>query len=129
MLLHQIEGWRINGVEFEDVRQKLRFAFTAILPRASRRYQWSAQRPLNAQNQTYYIAPVYYEWNVFDLFARKVRAISRADEELSARRAAIGAHGVLRAIGLWAPSIKTRSASAPARAVRLIQNQIHHPVK
>jgi 16S rRNA G966 N2-methylase RsmD len=78
-----LELWRaINGVEFEDVRQKLRFAFTAILPRASRRYQWSAQRPLNAQNQTYYIAPVYYEWNVFELFERKVAAALRSDEVL-----------------------------------------------
>lgn len=72
------------------IGKKLLFAFTAILPRASRRYQWSLQRPLNAATQTYYIAPVYYEWNVFDLFARKVRATSRADEELSVRRAAIG---------------------------------------
>lgn len=78
-----LELWRaINAVSDESVRSKLRFAFTAILPRASRRYQWSAQRPLNAQNQTYYIAPVYYEWNVFDLFNRKVEASLRADGEL-----------------------------------------------
>lgn len=61
------------------LRQKLRFAFTAILPRASRRYQWGPKRPLNAQNQTYYIAPVYYEWNVFELFQRKVDAALRSD--------------------------------------------------
>lgn len=78
-----LELWRAIGrVEEGSVRQKLRFAFTAILPRASRRYQWSPQRPLNAQNQTYYIAPVYYEWNVFDLFGRKVEAAIRADLEL-----------------------------------------------
>ena len=54
-----VELWRaINDVEDEAIRQELRFAFTAILPRASMRYQWSAKRPLNAQNQTYYIAPV-----------------------------------------------------------------------
>jgi len=77
------ELWRaINGVTDQAIRQKLRFAFTAILPRASRRYQWSAQRPLNAQNQTYYIAPIYYEWNVFELFGRKVEAAIRSDEEL-----------------------------------------------
>lgn len=75
-----VELWRaINAVEDEQIRQKLRFAFTAILPRASRRYQWSAKRPLNAQNQTYYIAPVYYEWNVFALYGRKVEAALRAD--------------------------------------------------
>jgi 16S rRNA G966 N2-methylase RsmD len=72
----------IDAVEDKNLKRKLRFAFTAILPRASRRYQWSAQRPLNAQNQTYYIAPVYYEWNVFELFQRKVEAALRADEEL-----------------------------------------------
>lgn len=78
-----LELWRaINAVEDIALRQKLRFAFTAILPRASRRYQWSAQRPLNAQNQTYYIAPVYYEWNVFELFGRKIEAALRSDEIL-----------------------------------------------
>lgn len=78
-----LELWRaINQVSDRGLRQKLRFAFTAILPRASRRYQWSAQRPLNAQNQTYYIAPVYYEWNVFELFGRKVDAALRSDEVL-----------------------------------------------
>jgi len=79
-----LELWRaINAVDDEQIRQKLRFSFTAILPRASRRYQWSAKRPLNAQNQTYYIAPVYYEWNVFALFGRKVEAALRADDLIS----------------------------------------------
>ena len=78
-----LELWRvINAVKNKDLRQELRFAFTAILPRASRRYQWSAKRPLNAQNQTYYIAPVYYEWNIFDLFSRKVNAVIRANDML-----------------------------------------------
>lgn len=78
-----VELWRaIGAVRDKAIRQKLRFAFTAILPRASRRYQWSPQRPLNAQNQTYYIAPVYYEWNVFELFGRKVEAAKRSDDEL-----------------------------------------------
>ena len=78
-----IELWRaINDVEDEAIRQTLRFAFTAILPRASMRYQWSAKRPLNAQNQTYYIAPVYFEWNVFDLYNRKVNAVIRANDTL-----------------------------------------------
>jgi 16S rRNA G966 N2-methylase RsmD len=66
----------------EAIRAKLMFAFTAILPRASKRYQWSRQRPLNANNANYYIAPVFYEWNVLDLFSRKVRAVSRSDEEI-----------------------------------------------
>ncbi len=78
-----LELWRAIG-EWANpsVRRKLQFAFTAILARASRRYQWSARRPLNAQNQTYYIAPVYYEWNVFELFGRKVRAAVHADRLL-----------------------------------------------
>lgn len=70
----------------DRLRDKLMFAFTAILPRASKRYQWSRQRPLNASNANYYIAPVFYEWNVLDLFARKVRAVSRSDEEVRAER-------------------------------------------
>lgn len=78
-----LELWHaIGDVKDEATRRKLQFAFTAILPRASRRYQWSAQRPLNAQNQTYYIAPVYYEWNVFELFGRKIEAAIRSDESL-----------------------------------------------
>jgi 16S rRNA G966 N2-methylase RsmD len=88
------ELWNaINGVEDDGTRTKLRFAFTAILARASRRYQWGPKRPLNAQNQTYYIAPVYYEWNVFDLFLRKVEAAIRADEELH-RATPLFAHDV-----------------------------------
>jgi len=82
-----LELWReINALSDEKIRQKLRFAFTAILPRASKRYQWSAKRPLNAQNQTYYIAPVYYEWNIFDLFNRKVNATIRANDLLFSNR-------------------------------------------
>ena len=81
-----LELWRrINEVENEAVKQKLSFCFTAILPRASMRYQWGAKRPLNAQNQTYYIAPVYYEWNVFDLFQRKINAVKKASAHLSER--------------------------------------------
>jgi len=72
----------IEGIGNAKIRKKLLFAFTAILPRASRRYQWSELRPLNAQNQTYYIAPVYFEWSVFDLFLRKVGAVIKSDEEV-----------------------------------------------
>jgi len=74
-----LELWNaINAEKNERIKQKLRFAFTAILPRASKRYQWGPKRPLNAQNQTYYIAPVYYEWNVFELYKRKVNASIKA---------------------------------------------------
>ncbi|MEZ2122366.1 DNA methyltransferase [Corynebacterium sp. CCM 9203] len=69
----------ISQIENDAVRKKLLFAFTAILTRASKRYQWSPKRPLNAANQNYYVAPVFYEWNVFDLFVRKVQAAIRSD--------------------------------------------------
>lgn len=76
----------IRGVEDNPLRDKLLFAFTAILTRASKRYQWSRKRPLNAANANYYIAPVFYEWNVFDLFARKIEAAIRSDDWLRAQR-------------------------------------------
>lgn len=75
-----LELWNaIGAVEDPAVQRKLRFAFTGCLARASRRYQWGPKRPLNAQNQTYYVAPVYFEWNVFELFERKVEAGIRSD--------------------------------------------------
>lgn len=69
----------IEATEEQELRSKLLFAFTAILTRASKRYQWSRQRPLNAANANYYVAPVFYEWNVFDLFGRKVDAAIKSD--------------------------------------------------
>ncbi|WP_044244779.1 DNA methyltransferase [Chondromyces apiculatus] len=84
LALHEL--WSAIGSENDEViRNKLRFAFTACLARASRRYQWGPKRPLNAQNQTYYVAPVYFEWNVFDLFKRKVEAVLRSDALLFSR--------------------------------------------
>lgn len=70
---------RIQNLDDEGLRKKLLFAFTAILPRASKRYQWSPKAPLNAANQNYYIAPVFYEWNVYELFMRKVSACLKSD--------------------------------------------------
>jgi 16S rRNA G966 N2-methylase RsmD len=70
----------ILEVKDDRVRAKLLFVFTAILPRASKRYQWGPKRPLNAQNQTYYVAPVFLEWNVLDLFRRKHQAMVRSDQ-------------------------------------------------
>lgn len=79
IILHDL--WcRINNIENSHLKKKLLFCFTAILPRASKRYQWSYKAPLNAANQTYYIAPVFYEWNVYELFQRKIRAALKADE-------------------------------------------------
>lgn len=77
----------IEQVSDDAIREKLRFAFTASLTRASKRYQWSRKRPLNAANANYYVAPVFYEWNVFDLFLRKVDSAIRSDDWI---RAALG---------------------------------------
>jgi DNA modification methylase len=83
----------INSVEDEKLREKLLFTFTAILARASKRYQWSKKRPLNAANQNYYIAPVFYEWNVYDLFSRKSEAILRSEDHIRGLMARNGVKG------------------------------------
>ncbi|MFC8914596.1 DNA methyltransferase [Streptomyces sp. NPDC057116] len=75
----------IRRVEDRALSQKLLFAFTATLTRASKRYQWSHKRPLNAANQNYYIAPVFYEWNVFELFERKATAVLKSDDWIRAQ--------------------------------------------
>jgi DNA modification methylase len=80
----------IDAGSEEPIRGKLMFAFTAILARASKRYQWHPKRPLNAAGQHYYIAPVFYEWNVYELFGRKVEAAIRSDRQIRER---IEAHG------------------------------------
>ncbi|EKO3708813.1 hypothetical protein LO977_003105 [Vibrio metschnikovii] len=74
---------RFEQVENQSLRQKLKFAFTAILPRASKRYQWSKKAPLNAAIQNYYIAPVFYEWNVYELIERKINALIKADKQIT----------------------------------------------
>ena len=76
----------IDTTTEEALRKKLLFAFTAILTRASKRYQWSRKRPLNAANANYYVAPVFYEWNVLDLFSRKVEAVIRSDQWIRSHR-------------------------------------------
>jgi len=80
----------IRGVEDLPLQQKLTFAFTAVLTRASKRYQWHPKRPLNASNQNYYIAPVFYEWNVYELFERKVKASLRSDAFIQQEMASRG---------------------------------------
>jgi len=76
----------IKAVDETPIRKKLLFAFTACLTRASKRYQWSRQRPLNAANANYYVAPVFYEWNVYELFLRKVKAVLKSDVYIRAAR-------------------------------------------
>lgn len=56
-------------------RRGLRFATTAIVNRASRRYQWNPKRPTNVLSGTLYIASMTYEFNVFSLLRRKLSAV------------------------------------------------------
>ena len=56
-------------------RGALRFATTAIVNRASRRYQWNPKRPTNVLSGTLYIASLTYEFNVFSLLRRKLSAV------------------------------------------------------
>jgi DNA modification methylase len=68
--------WReIRGIADTRLRSALSFAFTGIVNRASRRYQWNAKRPTNVQTGTLYIASLNYEWNVSSLFRRKFRDV------------------------------------------------------
>lgn len=76
----------IGEVDDEAIRSKLLFAFTACLTRASKRYQWSKQRPLNAANANYYVAAVFYEWNVYSLFTRKIKAVLKSDNFVRSSR-------------------------------------------
>ena len=78
---------QIQAVADPALRDKLLFVFTSTLTRASKRYQWSPVRPLNAANANYYVASVFYEWNVFDLFERKVEAMIRSDDWLRSMQA------------------------------------------
>lgn len=61
----------------ERVRSALRFSLTAIINRASRRYQWNVKRPTNVLGGTLYISSLRYEWNVLSLWRRKVTAVRK----------------------------------------------------
>ncbi|WP_104091801.1 DNA methyltransferase [Arthrobacter sp. GMC3] len=65
--------WKIAGESPESLG--LRFATTAIVNRASRRYQWNPKRPTNVLSGTLYIASMNYEFNVFSLLRRKLTAV------------------------------------------------------
>jgi adenine-specific DNA methylase len=70
--------WWASGLEEDErVRSALRFSITAIINRASRRYQWNAKRPTNVLGGTLYISSLRYEWNVLSLWRRKVAAVRR----------------------------------------------------
>ncbi|MCY4630684.1 MAG: DNA methyltransferase [bacterium] len=67
----------IGRVDDESIRAGLRFAFTATINRASRRYQWHPTRPTNVLSSTMYLASLNYEFNVFSLFRRKLATITK----------------------------------------------------
>jgi predicted RNA methylase len=58
----------------EGIRDALSFVFTAVVHRASRRYQWNPKRPTNVLTSTMYLASLSYEFNVFSLLRRKLNA-------------------------------------------------------
>ena len=60
-----------------DQSTSLSFAVTAVINRASRRYQWNPKRPTNVLSGTLYIASLTYEFNVFSLLRRKLAAVQR----------------------------------------------------
>jgi len=61
----------------------LRFAITAVVNRASRRYQWNPKRPTNVLSGTLYIASLNYEFNVFSLLRRKLSAVVQLAKAVS----------------------------------------------
>lgn len=77
--LHALAAIRHSILKETDERLKsaLLFAFTAMVNRASKRYQWNAKRPTNVMTGTLYISSIRYEWNVWSLFSRKLRDVIR----------------------------------------------------
>jgi len=77
--LHALaEIWSsIGSTGDKYIREALRFSFTSIVNRASRRYQWNPKRPTNVLSSTMYIASLSYEFNVFSLLRRKIATMSQ----------------------------------------------------
>jgi len=86
--LHALAAIRraIQEERNDRVRAALLFAFTAMVNRASKRYQWNVKRPTNVMTGTLYISSLRYEWNVYSLFERKVRDVARYFEHLGTPR-------------------------------------------
>ena len=85
--------WRsIHQLADERTRDALRFVFTAIVNRASRRYQWNAKRPTNVLTSTLYISSLSYEFNVFSLFRRKLRAATALFESTTGLAGQVDVH-------------------------------------
>lgn len=73
--------WRVADASTEH--QGLRFAVTAVVNRASKRYQWNPKRPTNVLSGTLYIASLTYEFNVFSLLRRKLRSVHQLAQALA----------------------------------------------
>jgi hypothetical protein len=73
----------VNTESDERLRSALRFLFTSVVNRASRRYQWNPKRPTNVLSSTMYLASLSYEFNVFSLLRRKVRTLTDLFEATS----------------------------------------------
>ena len=114
----------IDATANEALMQKLLFAFTAILTRASKRYQWSRKRPLNAANANYYVAPVFYEWNVLDLFSRKVEAVIQSDQWIRSHRGGGPLFGDCTTAGVTYEIASADDLTAAGRLGRLC---VHRP--
>ena len=84
--LHAVAAIRHAIQEEKDdrLRAALLFAFTGMVNRASKRYQWNVKRPTNVMTGTLYISSLRYEWNVGSLFGRKVRDVAKYFEHLGA---------------------------------------------
>jgi len=77
-------AWR--GANQSPQRAMLRFAVTAVVNRASRRYQWNPKRPTNVLSGTLYVASLTYEFNVFSLLRRKLAAVGQLVNALADAR-------------------------------------------
>ena len=77
--LHALAAIRhaIHAEDNERLRSALMFAFTGMVNRASKRYQWNVKRPTNVMTGTLYVSSLRYEWNVGSLFERKVGDVAR----------------------------------------------------
>ena len=70
----------IGRVDDAAICDALKFAFTSIVNRASRRYQWHPSRPTNVLSSTMYVSSLNYEFNVFSLLRRKCSTITKLYE-------------------------------------------------
>lgn len=86
--LHALAALRheIQDEKDDRLRSALLFAFTGMVNRASKRYQWNVKRPTNVMTGTLYISSLRYEWNVWSLFDRKAHDVARYFEYLGKPR-------------------------------------------